>query len=256
ARRYARGCQSSPVPDRARDPSHARARAGGRRRTSRPDAPAAGRPPDRTRSGHRRRRGPPTLPRPRRKTSRTGARPPAAPRTSPRRRSEPRRIARQPPPAEPPGPHGAGDPGAPSRGPIQISQPGVWVKTGGESRSTRASRRPSHHQRTAMYASTNGTRRMTSTGDAPGDEELMRQVAGGSAPAARAPHGRFSRLIFAIAVPSLDRAGAEDLVQEVFLTVWRNAARFDPERGTVRAWILQIAHFRLLNELRRRSRQP
>jgi RNA polymerase sigma factor (sigma-70 family) len=107
-----------------------------------------------------------------------------------------------------------------------------------------------------MYASTNGTRRMTSTGDAPGDEELMRQVAGGSAEALGLLHGRFSRLIFAIAVPSLDRAGAEDLVQEVFLTVWRNAARFDPERGTVRAWILQIAHFRLLNELRRRSRQP
>src|SRR5207249_10263750 len=40
---------------------------------------------------------------------------------------------------------------------------------------------------------------------------------------------------------------------------WRsgaNARRFQPERGTVRAWVLQIAHFRLLNELRRRSRQP
>src|SRR5262249_8163018 len=36
----------------------------------------------------------------------------------------------------------------------------------------------------------------------------------------------------------------------------RNAGRFDPERGTVRAWLLQIAHFRILNELRRRSRQP
>src|SRR5215510_7474882 len=107
-----------------------------------------------------------------------------------------------------------------------------------------------------MYAPTNGTRRMTSTGDAPGDEELMRQVAGGSAEALGLLHGRFSRLVFAVAVPSLDRAGAEDLVQEVFLTVWRNAARFDPERGTVRAWILQIAHFRLLNELRRRSRRP
>ena len=107
-----------------------------------------------------------------------------------------------------------------------------------------------------MYALTNGSRRMASTEKASGDEDLMRQVAGGSAEALGLLHGRFSRLIYTIAVPSLDRAGAEDLLQEVFLTVWRNAERFDPERGTVRAWILQIAHFRLLNELRRRSRQP
>jgi RNA polymerase sigma-70 factor (ECF subfamily) len=69
-------------------------------------------------------------------------------------------------------------------------------------------------------------------------------------------HRRFARSVFRIAAQSLDRAAAEDLVQDVFLAVWRNAGRFDPARGTVRAWILQIAHFRLLNELRRRSRHP
>src|SRR5205823_466228 len=95
-----------------------------------------------------------------------------------------------------------------------------------------------------------------STERAPRDEELMRQVADGSAEALGLLHRRFARLIFGLAVQSLDRAAAEDLVQEVFLAVWRNARRFDPERGTVRAWILQITHFRLLNELRRRSRQP
>ena len=84
----------------------------------------------------------------------------------------------------------------------------------------------------------------------------MSQVADGSAEALGLLHRRFARLIFGLAVQSLDRAAAEDLVQEVFLAVWRNARRFEPERGTVRAWILQITHFRLLNELRRRSRQP
>ena len=69
-------------------------------------------------------------------------------------------------------------------------------------------------------------------------------------------HRRFARPVFRIAAQTLDRAAAEDLVQDVFLAVWRNAARFDPERGTARAWILQIAHFRLLNELRRRNRHP
>jgi RNA polymerase sigma factor (sigma-70 family) len=94
------------------------------------------------------------------------------------------------------------------------------------------------------------------TQNAPRDEELMRQVGEGSAEAIGVLYRRFARLIARLAVQTLDRAAAEDLVQDVFLAVWRNAGRFDPERGTVRAWILQIAHFRLLNELRRRSRQP
>jgi len=97
---------------------------------------------------------------------------------------------------------------------------------------------------------------MPSTPNDPRDEELMRQVAEGSAEALGLLYRRFARLIARLAVQTLDRAASEDLVQDVFLTVWRNAGRFDPERGTVRAWILQIAHFRLLNELRRRSRQP
>src|SRR5881398_1249260 len=107
-----------------------------------------------------------------------------------------------------------------------------------------------------MYAHMNGNRRMPSTEQALSDGDLMRRVADGSAEALGLLHRRFARLIFGLAVQSLDRAAAEDLVQEVFLAVWRNAGRFDPERGTFRAWVLQIAHFRLLNELRRRSRQP
>src|SRR5262245_19930501 len=110
--------------------------------------------------------------------------------------------------------------------------------------------------RPAMDARTNGHRRMSSKGHGPSDEELMCQVAGGSAEALGLLHRRFARLILGVAAHTLDRAAAEDLVQEIFLEVWRNAERFDPERGTVRSWVLQIAHFRLLNELRRRSRRP
>src|SRR5437867_6585685 len=107
-----------------------------------------------------------------------------------------------------------------------------------------------------MYAHMNGNRRMPSTEQALSDDELMRQVADGSAEALGLLHRRFARLVFGMAVQSLDRAAAEDLVQDVFIAVWRNARRFDPERGSVRAWVLQITHFRLLNELRRRSRRP
>jgi len=88
------------------------------------------------------------------------------------------------------------------------------------------------------------------------DAELMRNVASGSEEALVLLHHRYARAILGLAVQTLDRATAEDIVQDVFLAVWGNAARFDSERGTVRAWVLQIAHYRVLNELRRRSRQP
>src|SRR5881396_1204934 len=101
----------------------------------------------------------------------------------------------------------------------------------------------------------NGYRPMPAKAHA-SDAELMRRVADGSEESLGLLHRRFARLIFGLASQTLDRAAAEDIVQDVFLAVWRNAATFDPERGSARAWILQIAHFRLLNELRRRSRQP
>jgi len=85
-----------------------------------------------------------------------------------------------------------------------------------------------------MYAGRNGQRRMPSNEHAPGDEELMRRVAEGSAEALGLLHRRFARLIFGLAVPTLDRAAAEDLVQDVLLAVWRNAGRFDPEAPCAR----------------------
>lgn len=97
-------------------------------------------------------------------------------------------------------------------------------------------------------------RRPPSSGQA-SDAELMCEVAAGSEEALAVLHRRFARAILGLASQTLDRASAEDVAQDVFLSVWRNAASFDPERGTLRAWVMQIAHFRMLNELRRRSRQ-
>jgi RNA polymerase sigma factor (sigma-70 family) len=89
-----------------------------------------------------------------------------------------------------------------------------------------------------------------------GDDELMSQLAAGRQDALRPLYSRYAPRLFALAAQSLDRATAEEVVQEVFLQVWRKAATFAPERGTFRAWVFQIAHYRILNELRRRSRQP
>jgi len=88
------------------------------------------------------------------------------------------------------------------------------------------------------------------------DEDLIAQLAGGQQEALGPLYSRYASLIFNIAAHTLDRTAAEDLVQEVFLTVWRNATAFDPERGPLRPWVLQIAHFRIVNELRRQSRRP
>src|SRR5579859_2333766 len=58
-----------------------------------------------------------------------------------------------------------------------------------------------------------------------------------------------SRLLF-------DRCEAEDVVQDVFLTLWRRPDRFDPERGTGRAWLLTVVRNRSLDHLRRRCARP
>ena len=88
------------------------------------------------------------------------------------------------------------------------------------------------------------------------DEALMERLASGDPDALGPLYTRYVRLVFTIASQSLDHSAAEDLVQEVFLVVWRRAETFDPARGPFRAWILEIAHSRVLNELRRRSRRP
>ena len=51
-----------------------------------------------------------------------------------------------------------------------------------------------------------------------------------------------------------DRATAEDLVQDVMLTVWRRAAQFDRSKATFSTWVFTIARNRRIDGLRRASR--
>ena len=88
------------------------------------------------------------------------------------------------------------------------------------------------------------------------DEELVHHLAEGRPGALTPLYARYAPLVFHIAVQSLDTSTAEDIVQEVFLALWRKARTYDPKRGPFRPWLLQVAHFRVLNELRRRSRRP
>ena len=98
--------------------------------------------------------------------------------------------------------------------------------------------------------------RTMATSSTPSDEELIARVADGAQDALGPLYARYARLIFRLAARTLEPAAAEEITQEVFLVVWRRARLFDPRRGSFRSWVLQIAHYRVLNELRRRSRQP
>src|SRR5690349_1962413 len=76
------------------------------------------------------------------------------------------------------------------------------------------------------------------------DEELMRDLASGQQDALGPLYSRYASLVFQIGVQSLDRPAAEELVQEVFLTIWRGAASFDPTQGAFRPWMLRLTHWK------------
>jgi RNA polymerase sigma-70 factor, ECF subfamily len=88
------------------------------------------------------------------------------------------------------------------------------------------------------------------------DAELVRQLASGGQEALGPLYARYAPLVFGVAAHTLDTAAAEEIVQDVFLAIWRKAASFDPEQGAFRPWLLQLTHWRVLNELRRRVRRP
>ena len=67
-------------------------------------------------------------------------------------------------------------------------------------------------------------------------------------------YDRHHRLALGLARRMLaDAQAAEDVVQEVFLAVWRQAERYRPERGAVNTWLLAMVHHRAADRLRRRQ---
>jgi RNA polymerase sigma-70 factor, ECF subfamily len=88
------------------------------------------------------------------------------------------------------------------------------------------------------------------------DEALMSDLASGQQDAIGLLYARYAPTILGMAAQALGHPTAEDIVQDVFIAVWKNAATYDPKLGPVRPWLLQIAHFRIANELRRQSRRP
>ena len=86
----------------------------------------------------------------------------------------------------------------------------------------------------------------------PSDEELVARLRERDTGAFTALYDRYSRMAFGLAHRMLgEPAAAEDVVQEAFLSVWRQADTFRPDRSAARTWLLSIVHHRAVDRLRR-----
>ncbi|HVA91386.1 MAG TPA: sigma-70 family RNA polymerase sigma factor [Chloroflexota bacterium] len=89
-------------------------------------------------------------------------------------------------------------------------------------------------------------------GEEQSDEDLVARLRERDAGAFAALYDRYSRMAFGLAYRMLnDPTAAEDVAQEAFLSVWRQAETFHPERSAARTWILSIVHHRAVDRLRR-----
>jgi RNA polymerase sigma-70 factor, ECF subfamily len=84
------------------------------------------------------------------------------------------------------------------------------------------------------------------------DEDLMPLMARKDAAAFEVYYDRHGGAAYSLAHRIVgDPQAAEDVTQEAFLSIWRSRARYDPMRGSVRAWTLGIVRNRAIDALRR-----
>jgi len=89
------------------------------------------------------------------------------------------------------------------------------------------------------------------------DVELVRAMAAGDSGAAlNRFYERFAGAVMALLLRMLgSRAEAEELLQEVFMELWRRAGQYDAGRAAVSTWVITIARSRALDALRARARR-
>ena len=98
--------------------------------------------------------------------------------------------------------------------------------------------------------------RLVPPGDGADVDVLVSRVARADASAFEALYDELSSSVFGLARRVVrDPARAEDVTQEVFLEVWRQAARFDSTLGKAKTWVMTIAHRRAVDAVRRNESQ-
>ena len=98
---------------------------------------------------------------------------------------------------------------------------------------------------------TSGAR--TSDGEV-SDASLLRAIQAGEQEAIAALYDRYSGVAYGLAMRITgDGTLAEDVVQDAYVSVWKQAGRFDPERGQVKSWLLTIVHHKAVDAVRRRT---
>ena len=84
----------------------------------------------------------------------------------------------------------------------------------------------------------------------------MAAIAEGEIEALEAIYDRYSTLFFSVSLRVLrDAQLAEDVVQEVYLRLWRQPTSYDPSRGRFISWLMSVTRNRSVDELRRVSRR-
>lgn len=86
------------------------------------------------------------------------------------------------------------------------------------------------------------------------DSALVEQMTLGDETALAVLYDRYSGMLFSMLLRILrDREAAEEVLQDLFLQLWRDPARFDSSRGSLPAWLLVIGRNRAISRLRRRD---
>src|SRR6476660_539318 len=85
------------------------------------------------------------------------------------------------------------------------------------------------------------------------DRAVLALATAGQLDALQELYDRYRVMAYSIALRiTSDAALAEDVVQDAFLGVWRNASRYVEGRGSVKTWVLSIVHHRAVDAVRRR----
>jgi RNA polymerase sigma-70 factor (ECF subfamily) len=101
--------------------------------------------------------------------------------------------------------------------------------------------------------SQHGLRGRTASPADDADRAVLALVADGQLDSLQDLYDRYKTMAYSIALRiTSDASLAEDVVQDAFLGVWRNAGRYVAGRGSVKTWVLAIVHHRAVDAVRRR----